>query len=105
MPITTQSRYSGVAIFDLEHSDGSLRATVAIRPSTAISSGTSLYRHVITGVENVEYLAWRFYGSSDAWWRIAEANPLAFPLDIKPGSAVAIPTPDDMGRVVRTRRF
>jgi hypothetical protein len=103
MPITIRSRYHGLTVQAIEAPDGSVRATVALRPPTPPQPRTQLYKHLVTGVENIEYLAWRYYGSSDAWWRIAEANPLAFPLDVKPGTPIAVPAADDLGRVVRTR--
>jgi nucleoid-associated protein YgaU len=59
----------------------------------------------VTGVETIEYLAWRYYGDSKLWWRIAEANDLQFALDIVPGTTLNIPGIRDLGTVVRTRSF
>jgi hypothetical protein len=64
------------------------------------------YHHRVTGAEDIEYLAWRFFNASDLWWRIADANPVRFPLDLRPGDAIEIPSNDDFGRIVsRERRF
>jgi phage tail protein X len=60
---------------------------------------------MLTGVESLEYLAWRFYGRSTAWWHIADANPLIFPLDYRPGMSVTLPQSTGVGRVLRTRTF
>jgi hypothetical protein len=60
---------------------------------------------MLTGVESLEYLAWRFYGRSTAWWQIADANALVFPLDYRAGTSVALPQPSGVGRVLRTRSF
>jgi hypothetical protein len=105
MPVSNTSRYFGLAVYEAEDSDQISHPTVAIRPTTPLVEGATFYRHPITGVEDIEYLAWRYYGSSDSWWRIAEANELVFPLDLKPGMTLNIPAPGDIGRVVRTRRF
>lgn len=105
MPLLIQSRYRGLPVYQVEQPDGSTRATVAIRPSTPPVRTAQPFRHTVAGLEGIEYLAWRYYGSSDAWWRIAEANPLAFPLDLAPGASVAIPALEDLGRIERTRSF
>ena len=105
MPIPLTSRYHGTPIYPARDAHGETHPTVGIRPSTPPEPGTPLFRHRVTGVESLEYLAWRYYGTSDAWWRIAEANALVFPLDLKPGATVALPAPEDLGEVKRTRRF
>jgi len=105
MPVTNTSRYFGLVVYEAEDAGGVSRPTVSIRPTSPPPRDTTFYRHPLTGVEDIEYLAWRFFGSSDAWWRIAEANELIFPLDLRPGMTVSIPSPGEVGRVVRTRRF
>jgi hypothetical protein len=59
--------------------------------------------HMITGIEDLDYLAWRYYGRSDAWWHIADANGIKFPLDFRPGNPVTVPKGTPVGRVLRTR--
>ena len=105
MPVSNTSRYFGLDVYDAEDADGVTHPTVSIRPSTPLPQNTTFYRHPITGVEDIEYVAFRFFGSSDSWWRIAEANELFFPLDLKPGMTINVPAPGDVGRIVRTRRF
>jgi nucleoid-associated protein YgaU len=76
-----------------------------MRPPTPPGPDTTLYSHLVTGVETIEYLAWRYYGDSKLWWRIAEANGLQFPLDLTAGTSLNIPAINDIGTVVRNRRF
>jgi hypothetical protein len=105
MPVSLQSRYAGLATFEAAGADQKRRPTVAIRPPTPPLPGAPLYRHLVTGAETIEYLAWRYYGASEQWWRIAEANPLAFPLDVESATYLSIPGSGDVGRVERTRNF
>ncbi len=105
MPVSITSRYTNAPIYDATDAQGESHPTVAIRPSTPPAPGTTLYQHILIGAETMEYLAWRYYGSSSSWWRIAEANPLVFPLDPPAGAAIAIPSAGDVGRIERTRRF
>lgn len=107
MPVTSSSRYFGLAVYDAVNAHGESHPTIAIRPSQPFYPDISLYKHTLIGSETLEYLAWRYYGSSLAWWRIAETNQsgLVFPLDLQPGEVVAIAASDDIGRVRRTRSF
>jgi hypothetical protein len=105
MPMFSSSRYHELPVYEVDDPERGRTATVAIRPSTPPPAGTATYRHVVTGTDTIEYLAWRFFGSSDAWWKLAEANPGLFPLDLRPGMSIVIPGMDEVGRVVRTRRF
>jgi hypothetical protein len=105
MPVTVTSRYYGSSVHDVDDPDRGRVPTVAIRLPTSLRPNTRLIQHVVTGVEDIEYLAWRYYGASDAWWRIAEANPMIFPFDLRPGTAIVIPASDDLGRIQRRRNF
>src|SRR5262245_27268134 len=75
MPIPLSSRYYGPPVYDAADDTGLTHPTVAIRLSGP-TSAASVYQHILTAGETVEYLAWRYYGSSAAWWRIADANAL-----------------------------
>lgn len=105
MPVSSTSRYKGMPVYTVDDPRRGPTATVGIRETTPVTSKTQLFRHAIAGVETIESLAHRYYGMSDAWWRIAEANPLMFPLDLRPGVSLAIPGIDEVGRIDRTRRF
>lgn len=103
MPVDVTSRYYSLAAVEVED-DGDVSTALParlVRPP----AGESLYNHLLTGVEDVEYLAWRYHGDSRSWWRIADANPLVFPLDLPPGTTVKIPSTAGAGRVLRTRRL
>lgn len=100
MPVAVSSRYRGLPSRTVQTEDGPTTA-IARRPQPA-QPATAL-THVLTGVETVEYLAWRFHGRSQMWWHIADANPLSFPLDWRAGQAVAMPATSGLGRVTRTR--
>ena len=105
MPVDITSRYAQSPVYDATGADGVTYATVAIRPPTPPAPGTSMYRHTVTAVETIEYLAWRYYGNSALWWRIAEANGLIFATDIVPGTVLNIPGTRDIGTIVRNRSF
>jgi hypothetical protein len=105
MSVRINSRYRGLSTYEIKVGEGPGRSTIAIRANSPPAAGTALFRHRITGVENVEYMAWRLLGSSQAWWRLADANPLVFPLDLRPGDSLTILKPLDGGRVERDRVF
>jgi hypothetical protein len=105
MAITITSRYYLSPVYNATNAEGVSHATVAIRPPTPPDPNTTLYSHLVSGVETIEYLAWRYYGDSSLWWRIAEANDLVFATDFKPGMTLSIPAPNDLGTVVRNRSF
>jgi len=103
MPVSSNSRYFGLAVFDAPDAEGQSHPTIAMRP--APTAPAVLYQHIVTALETLEYLASSLYHSSEAWWRIADANALVFPLDWRPGDVVALPVTASQGQVVRTRRF
>ncbi|MCA1568385.1 MAG: LysM peptidoglycan-binding domain-containing protein [Acidobacteria bacterium] len=105
MPVQPNSRYRGLYTFEAQDSDGVVRPTIAMRLVGEPPRDPSSFRHVVTAGETMEYLAWRYYSTSEAWWRIADANPRAFPFYLEPGTSIVIPAAGDVGRVERTRRF
>jgi len=103
MPIDITSRYWLLPSYAVS-TDGVVTTALPARPlAPDATAGASLYHHRVTGLETVEYLAWRFYGDSQAWWRVSDANSLAFPLDHPPGGTVRVARSADVGRVIRTR--
>lgn len=105
MPVLINSRYYNQVTYDAPDPEGVLHPTIGIRQPTPPAPGTTMYQHLVSGVETIEYLAWRYFGDSKFWWRIAEANGLAFPVDLPPGTILQIPNSSDLGTVVRTRSF
>ncbi|MGV6874230.1 hypothetical protein ACUSIJ_16275 [Pseudochelatococcus sp. B33] len=105
MPVSTRSRYF---VLPAENgpsaADGDAPVTyLPMRPEPPATSTQT--RLLLTGDDSLESLAHRYYGRSDAWWFIADANPLVFPLDWRPGQSVTLPQGTGLGRVLRTRRF
>ena len=49
--------------------------TIGIRQPTPPVPGSTTYQHQVSGVETIEYLAWRYYGDSKYWWAFARASP------------------------------
>lgn len=105
MPVSITSRYYLSPVYDATDAEGATHATIAIRPPTPPDATVTMYSHLVSGVETIEYLAWRYYGDSSQWWQIAEANGLIFSTDIKPGMTLSIPSSSNLGTVVRNRSF
>src|SRR4051794_3526031 len=103
MPLSLASRYRGVPTLMAPNRAGRPQATVGIRPQPA-SAATGLAHLVVAG-ETLEALAFRYLGASDAWWRIADANPSALPFAPVPGTQLIIPTDGPPGLIERTRPF
>jgi hypothetical protein len=104
MAVAPGSRYDSLAIFDVADAQGEVHATVAIRPNPTTAPAAT-YQRTVAVVDTLESLAWSCYHSSQAWWRIADANPRVFPLDWRPADVVVIPVLSTSGLVQRTRRF
>jgi nucleoid-associated protein YgaU len=99
------SRYAGLTALRVPGPGG--RATVAlparlapVPPANAIAR-----RHLVVAGDTLESLAAAYYGSSDAWWRIADANPRASPFGTAPGTMLVIPEGTRAGRVRLRRVF
>ncbi|MFI1169990.1 hypothetical protein [Streptomyces melanogenes] len=105
MTVSITSRYRRLEVYPATDATGTTHPTVPIRrtpPRTADDGG---YQHRITGAENIEYLAWQFLGSSEEWWRLADAGPAVFPLRLGPGDVVTVPTAQSAEHVQRSRVF
>jgi hypothetical protein len=103
MAVSINSRYRQLAAYSAAAADGTVRATLPIRRTPAPAGPT--YRHRVSGVEDIEYLAWRYLRDSQAWWALADANPVAFPLDVSAGDIVGVPVGARTGGTDRTRVF
>jgi hypothetical protein len=105
MPVGPTSRYSPLAVGLEPDAAGVAHPAIPARPLPAADPAATTYFHTVVAGETLELLAFRYLGSSGAWWMIADANPATFPLDLAPGTVVAIPTDASPGRVERTRSF
>ncbi len=105
MPVSQSSRYYGLPVYTAADSKGRLHATIAMRLEPLVPTPATVYQHVLVGLETVEVTAAGYYHTSDAWWRIADANAPIFPLDWRPGMSLNLPGTASSGLVVRTRRF
>ncbi|TVP48066.1 MAG: hypothetical protein EA350_03795 [Gemmatimonadales bacterium] len=86
MDLSLHSRYHGVGTVEVD-GEVSLRQRLTGAPEPMPDA----IRHTLIGRETLDALAHRYYGREDLWWRIADANPGAFPLDWKAGDILAIP--------------
>jgi hypothetical protein len=105
MPVPITSRYRGTALFDAPDASGVSHPTVGIRRFSAAADGTTGYQHRVTGVEDLEYLSWRYLGNSESWWRLADTTAIRFPLDLRPGDVVAVPADRQPPQLGRGRSF
>lgn len=106
MPVSARSRYALSAPMQAPDADGEPRTALPIRRHEGVPASSARYAHLVTGAESLEYLAWRYQGSSEGWWRLADANPLRFPLDWRPGDQLDVASGGNApGLVTRDRRF
>jgi nucleoid-associated protein YgaU len=90
VPVSPTSRHHLLDSVDAPDATGVSRRAVVSRPQPPLPA--TARRHVVIAGETIESIARRELGTSEAWWLIADANPRVFPLDIKPGTVLAIPT-------------
>ena len=105
MPVGPSSRYRLLPVGLEPDAAGVPHPAIPARPLPPPDPSSTPYFHTVAAGETIELLAFRYLGSSSAWWMVADANPAAFPLDLKPGTVLAIPTDASPGRVERTRSF
>lgn len=106
MTVSARSRHARLAPLQAPDASGVPRTGLPIRRHAGVPASAARYTHLVTGAESLEYLAWRYQGSSEGWWRVADANPLRFPLDWRPGDEVQVASTSSVpGLVERDRRF
>lgn len=103
MPVDVRSRYWALPAYAAPTEDGAV-PTLPVRPNAVVPERDTI-PHRLNSIENVEYLAWRYYGRSAVWWRVCDGNPLAFPLDHRTGATIHVALPGSINRVLRTRKF
>ncbi len=105
MPAGNRSRYYNLPVNRVTSPEGDTTEAIAVRPPPEPAGPSNTTNHLVTGLESIEYLAWRYFGQSDRWWRIADVNPNVFPLDQFPGAKLAIPASAEVGKTMRTRKL
>lgn len=101
MPVDPLSRYRHETPHQAPDTHGVEHASLPAR-WTAPAAERVVF-HQVAANDSFETLAARFFGSSAQWWRIADANPLVFPLALEPGTVIAVPT--SATSPVRTRNW
>jgi len=86
MPLSRTSRYFGLETLEV---DGV--RTIEQRLAGPPAEFPDSIRHTVVGGETLDGLAKLYYGREDLWWRIADANPGRFPLDLEPGETLVVP--------------
>ena len=105
MPPGLRSRYRGLPVATEPDAAGVWHAAIPARPVPPPDPTATPYYHTVVAGETIELLAFRYLGSSDAWWLIADANPPGAAWALEPGTQLVIPTDAAPGRVERTRSF
>ncbi|KUL25595.1 hypothetical protein ADL15_40330 [Actinoplanes awajinensis subsp. mycoplanecinus] len=76
------------------------RPSLTTRPGPVVDRALTV-AHVLVGDETFEHLAWAYYGQSQLWWLIADANAGRPPWDWRPGDVVRIPPLAAVGAISR----
>jgi hypothetical protein len=103
VPVPPDSRFAQLPVLQVVAPDGSGRQVVGLRltrPRLEV-----VERHRVSQDEPLDLLARRLYGDEGLWWRILDANPLVYPLDVGPGHVLDVPAPGPATRVTRARTF
>jgi nucleoid-associated protein YgaU len=104
MPVRPDSRFAALPVIPVAAPDGTERHVVALRLRVP-PLGPPARRHVVKGGELIDLIAHRVYGDERMWWRILDANPLVYPLDLAPGDVLDLPGPGPATRATRARSF
>jgi len=96
MPVSRFSRYYGLDT--LRRGD---KISSVQRPAIRSEITRDSITHTLIGGETLDQLAKHYYGREDLWWRIADANPMRYPLDWRPGDRIVIPPIRIATRVAR----
>lgn len=104
MPVKPNSRFAHLPVLQAVAPDGTSRRVIALRlERPAVGGDVTRYR--VTQGEAIDLLTRRFYGDERLWWRVLDANPVIYPLDIEPGEVLDVPAPGPATRITRARKF
>jgi hypothetical protein len=104
MPVRPDSRFARLPVHRVLAPDGSTREVIGLRLERA-GVGRVATRHLVMQGEAVDLIARDYLGSEGLWWRLLDANPLRYPLDLEPGDVLAVPPALEATRVTRARSF
>lgn len=91
MTIFVGSRYEYEPVDRVLGSDGDFHATVYRVPGPTLGEDYTFKSHIVIEGDRLDVLAAEFYGDSELWWLIAEANLELFDFDPAPGTVLRIP--------------
>jgi nucleoid-associated protein YgaU len=69
-----------------------LREYLGTRPPLEIKLQPDDRFHEVIAGERLDQLAYKYLGDPRLWWVIVEANDIAWPLDLEPGTVLRIPS-------------
>ena len=104
MPVAPDSRFAELPMLRVRAPDGSVREVIGLRLRRP-EPGPPVAQHLVTEGEVVDLISRIYFGSDGLWWRLLDANPLRYPLDLHAGEVLAVPAPSEATRVTRARRF
>lgn len=104
MPVRPDSRFAELPVLRVTAPDGSTREVIGLRlrrgPAPPVAT-----RHLVTEGEVVDLISRIHFGSEGLWWRLLDANPLRYPLDLEAGDVLDVPAAVEATRVTRARTF
>jgi hypothetical protein len=104
MPVRPDSRFASLPVLRVLAPDGTTRQVIGLRLQRPSVTG-EVIRHSLTQGQELDLLARRYFGSERLWWRILDANPLTYPLDLAPGDTLIVPAPGPATQTTRARGF
>lgn len=103
MPVRPGSRFAGLPVLEVVAPDGTRRRVLGLRLRATDEPGTGT--HPVRQGESIDLIALRRLGDEQLWWRLLDANPLRYPLDLTPGEQLRLPHPVQATRATRARSF
>jgi hypothetical protein len=103
MPAAPGSRLAGLPVLAVRAPDGTIRHVVALRLTGTQPAAERVHR-VVRG-EGIDLIARRELGDEGLWWRVLDANPVRYPLDLPAGEVLRLPAPEQATRANRARSF
>lgn len=94
-PYPRTSRYYGIPVAVHTEPDGRQIPYLRRRLLPDPDSFTPLAEHTVSAGDRPDLLAYRYLGSADQWWQIADANPVVDPRELTatPGRRITVALP------------